>query len=193
MSNSIDFSARTSLAGVADQFVTRWSPRAFDGSEISHEQQMRLFEAARWAPSCYNDQPWRFYTSTKNTFPQFLHILVEANQAWAKNAGLIGFLAAKKQFAHNGKDNASAEFDCGAAWMSLALQCRVENLYAHGMAGFDHKAAQAYLDLDETQEKVVMAFAVGRLADLNTLSDEQRAKEKPNSRKSLSDIWISRG
>lgn len=190
--SEIDFSNRQALTGVDPQFADRWSPRAFDGSVIDEKVLARIFEAARWSPSCFNEQPWRFYTSTSSSFDDFLTVLVEGNQAWVKTASVIGFVAARQKFARNGKDNAYAEYDCGAAWMALALQCRKEGLYSHGMAGFDKEAAQKLLGLNDSEEKVKMAFCIGRLANLDALDEEKRAKEKPNSRKALNEIWFTK-
>ncbi|MDX1451910.1 MAG: nitroreductase family protein [Oleiphilaceae bacterium] len=187
----IDFSQRDFVEGLDPRFVARWSPRAFEKIELTPVVIKRLIEAARWAPSCFNEQPWRFYTSSAQNFEDYLGLLAEANQSWAKDCAVIGFLVATKTFAKNGKTNAHARFDCGAAWMSLCLQARHEGLYAHGMAGVDFEKATEYLQLDDSEE-LVMAFAVGKLADLSQLSAEQREKETPNSRKPLDDIWRCR-
>lgn len=187
-----DFGQRKTLSGVDPQFIDRWSPRAFDGSPIDTEILQRVFEAARWAPSCFNEQPWRFYTSTDKSFNDFLAVLTEGNRAWVTTASVIGFVTARQKFARNGKENSYAEYDCGAAWMSMALQCRKESLYSHNMAGFDKDAAQKLLQLDAAEEKVKMAFCIGRLADLNKLDQEQREKEKPNTRMALGEIWSCR-
>ena len=88
----MDFSQRDPVKGVDPQFIERWSPRAFEPGELAPGQLERLLDAARWAPSCFNEQPWRFYISTGETFDSYLSLLVEANQAWAKNASAIGFL-----------------------------------------------------------------------------------------------------
>jgi len=188
--SEIDFSNRETLPGIAPQFIERWSPRAFDGSLISSDTLKRIFEAARWSPSCFNEQPWRFYTSSSESFNDFLSVLNEGNQTWVSTSSVIGFTAARQKFVHNGKDNNYAGHDCGAAWMAMALQCRIEGLYSHGMAGFDRNAAQKLLGLDEAEERVMMAFCLGRIADHSKLNEEQRAKEKPNTRKPLSEIWL---
>ncbi len=149
-------------------------------------------DAARWSPSCFNAQPWRFYTSTESTFNEFLALLVEANQVWAKDTSIIGFLVAQQHFEHNGKANAYAEFDSGAAWMAMSLQARLEGLYTHGMGGIKADEVAKYLALDTQKHKVLMGFTIGKLADLHTLDDEQRSKEVPNQRKELSEVWQTR-
>lgn len=188
--NQIDFSERQTKVDVDPIFVERWSPRAFQQHVIDEATLTRIMEAARWSPSCFNAQPWRLYTSTKATFDEYLNLLVEGNQAWAKDTSVIGFMVAERHFEHNGKPNAYAEFDCGAAWMALTLQARKEGLYTHGMGGILKPEVADYFKLDPAQHEVVMGFTIGKLADLSNLSDEKRSQEVPNSRKSLDDIWF---
>lgn len=188
-SQSINFDARENSTGVDDLFIQRWSPRAFEKTSIDDATLTRILEAARWSPSCFNAQPWRIYTSTEETFDACLNLLVEGNQSWAKDTSVIGFIVAEKNFEHNGKPNSFAAFDCGAAWMSLTLQARMEGLYTHGMGGIKADEVAQYLKIDTEQSEVVMGFTIGKLADLSQLSEEQQSNETPNSRKSLSEIW----
>jgi len=191
MSTKPDFSARISDTGVAPLFLERWSPRAFQRYSIDADTLTRIMDAARWSPSCFNAQPWRFYTSTEATFDDFLSLLVEGNQGWAKDVSVIGFLIGQKHFEHNGKPNAYSAFDSGAAWMSMTLQARMEGLYTHGMGGIKANEVAEYLKLDTEQYEVLMGFTIGKLADFEGLSDEQRANEVPNQRKALDDVWFS--
>lgn len=191
MSDAINFEARKNLTGIDDLFIQRWSPRAFQKTAIDEATLTRIMEAARWSPSCFNAQPWRFYTSTEATFDDFLNLLVEGNQGWAKDNAVIGFLVGEKNFEHNGKPNAYSSFDSGAAWMSMTLQARMEGYYTHGMGGIKAAEAAKYLKLDADQSEVLMGFTIGKLADLSALTDEQRANETPNSRKDLSEVWHS--
>ena len=188
--NQIDFSERQTKVDVDPIFVERWSPRAFQQYQIDDATLLRIMEAARWSPSCFNAQPWRLYTSTPATFDAYLNLLVEGNQDWAKDTSVIGFMVAERHFEHNGKPNAYAQFDCGAAWMALTLQARKEGLYTHGMGGILKPEVTDYLKLDPAQQEVVMGFTIGKLADLSSLSDEKRSQEVPNSRKSLDEIWF---
>lgn len=188
----IDFSQREKDAVADELFVQRWSPRVFETSNIEQTTLQRIIDAARWAPSCFNEQPWKIITSTPDTYDAFVSLLVEANQAWARSASLIGFMVGSTQFARNGKTNDYTDFDCGAAWMSIALQARMEGLYTHGMAGIDHQRVAEYLQLDATQEKVIMGFALGQLGDKSSLADSVQEKEVPNARKSLEDIWVQK-
>ncbi|MBL4673798.1 MAG: nitroreductase family protein [Arenicella sp.] len=187
----INFDARDTSTGIDPLFIQRWSPRAFQKTTIDDPTMHRIMDAARWSPSCFNAQPWRFYTSTDNTFDDFLNLLVEGNQGWAKDNAVIGFLVGEKNFEHNGKPNQWSAFDSGAAWMSMTLQARMEGLYTHGMGGIKAAEAATYLDLDTDKSEVLMGFTIGKLADLSQLDDEQRKNETPNSRKDLSEIWHS--
>jgi len=181
---------RSPLQGVSPLFYERWSPRAFDSGEIDEATLSRLIDAARWSPSCMNEQPWLIYTSTKNTFNDYLGLLMETNQVWAKTASVIGFMVGRKQFEKNGKDNPFQAFDCGAAWMAMTLQARHEGLYTHGMGGIKREAIVEYLDLNGDSQAVLMGFTIGRLGDPKQLSEEMRAIEKPSQRKALDQIWF---
>ena len=118
-----------------------------------------------------------------------MDLLVEGNQGWAKDTSVIGFLVAEKNFEHNGKPNAYAQFDCGAAWMALTLQARMEGLYTHGMGGIHADKAADYLEIDKESQEVVMGFTIGKLAELDA---EQAKVEIPNERKELTEIWSER-
>ncbi len=186
-----DFSKRNSENNSDSLFVQRWSPRAFEKTTIDDPTLERILNAARWSPSCFNAQPWRIYTSTEDTFADYLDLLVEGNQAWAKDTALLGFMVAKLNFEHNGKPNDWAEFDCGAAWMSLSLQARLEGLYSHGMGGFKADEATQYLQLAD-DEKLVMAFSLGKVLEPSKMDEDTRQNEVPNERKSLDEIWLTK-
>ena len=182
---------RTAEAPIDNMFLDRWSPRAFVAEELSGDQIKSLFEAARWAPSCFNEQPTRFYfAATPEDRARFLPALVERNQLWACKAPLLVFVVARKCFTEGGKENRWASFDAGAAWMSLALQARKLGLYAHCMAGFSAKKAYELLGLDEEQDLVLAAVAIGRKGDAADLPDELREMEAPNDRRPLSEVMI---
>lgn len=185
MTKPLDFSNRTNLSSVDSLFIERWSPRAFQKVDIESAVLTKIFDAARWSPSCFNAQPWRFYTSSARTFGEFLELLVEDNQDWAKDTSVIGFLVAEKNFEHNGQPNGYAQFDCGAAWMAMSLQARMEGFYTHGMGGIHADKAADYLGIDKASQEVVMGFTIGKLADLTA---EQAKVEVPNDRKDLTQI-----
>lgn len=171
------------------QFLDRWSPRAFDESALTEEEIGSLFEAARFAPSCFNEQPWIFvFTRDAETKSRFISTLTPKNALWAQKAPLLIFILAQKTFSRNGKENRFAAFDAGAAWMSLALQARKLGLYAHAMAGYD--SAKAYEATGANPEKHLMlaAIAVGRHGDVELLPDDLKAVESPNQRKPQTDF-----
>ncbi len=173
-------------------FTDRWSPRSFTGDSIPEHQLLSLFEAARWAPSCFNEQPWLFFCATnEKEKEQYLSVLAEKNRAWASKAPVLIFLASRKSFSQNGDLNEWSEFDAGAAWMSLALQARYLGLYAHAMAGFDRDKAHDVLKAPQEDYKIMAAIAVGRKGDPDDLPEEIRKMEKPNTRKPLSEMLNS--
>ena len=129
---------RTPDWDVDSMFVDRWSPRGFSGEPLTEREIHTLFEAARWAPSCYNEQPWRFvYATEPQARARLTACLVAKNRAWAGGAPLLMFLLARRHFQKTGAENRHAPYDAGAAWMALALQARKLGLYAHAMAGFN--------------------------------------------------------
>ncbi len=180
---------RTPTVDIDSQFIDRWSPRAFADTPLSSEQLAALFEAARWAPSCYNEQPWLFiYAVTAADRARFAEALVAANQVWAPRAPLLLFVLCRRRFRHNGKDNRHAPFDAGAAWMSLALQARKLGLHAHAMAGFSRQKAYAILGAPEDDYDIMAAVAVGRRGDAARLPEEVAARERPNDRMPLAEV-----
>ena len=170
-------------------FVNRWSPRAMSGDEVSDKELMPLFEAARWAPSSYNEQPWRFIYAKKGTpeWDVFFDLLVPPNQTWAKNAGVLVVIVSKKTFSKNDKPNNVHSFDAGSAWENLALQGAHDGLVVHGMAGFDYDKAREVLGIPEDYQIEAMA-AIGKHGELEALSLELQNMEKPSGRKPISEI-----
>lgn len=170
-------------------FVDRWSPRSFDPTPLSDEQVAALFEAARWAPSCFNEQPWLFcYAVTEEERQRYLGALIEKNRDWAQHAPLLLFVVTRKAFKGSGKTNRHAAFDAGAAWVSLAFQARRLGLHAHAMAGFSVEKALEIIALDAAEYEVMAAVAVGRRTEPDNLSEALAAVEHPNERKPLCDV-----
>lgn len=188
-----DFGNRGPRPGVAPEFPHRWSPRSFVKTSLPPEELAILVEAARWAPSAYNEQPWRILTSTDDSFPTFLGLLAAPNQKWAKNAAVLGFMLAKQTFSHNGKPNAWAVYDCGSAWMSLTLQARKLGLYTHGMAGIDKAGIAGTFGVDTKEFEVVAGFAIGLLNLRERLEKPFLDWETPSARKPLDEIWKQGG
>lgn len=180
---------RTSEYDVDPLFYQRWSPRAFQGYEISDRELKTLFEAAKWAPSCFNEQPWLFLYTKKSSehWPLFLGFLVEMNQSWAKEASVLIVLISNKNFSRNNKPNESHTLDSGSSWQSLALQAHLMGLAAHGMAGFDKDAARRGLNIPENYQ-LEMMIAVGKPGPKELLAKSLQEKEIPSSRKKLSEI-----
>ncbi len=174
--------------GVDPLFVRRWSPRAMNGEAVSEDELMRLFEAARWSPSSYNNQHWRFVYARRDTadWDRFFDLLAEGNQAWANEAGALVVMISKTTFDYNGKPAKTHSFDTGAAWMALALQGTISGLVVHGMQGFDYDAARGALDVPEGYEVEAMC-AIGHPGDPQELPEDLRG-ERPNDRRPLSEI-----
>jgi nitroreductase len=172
----------------------RWSPRAFSGKPISHETLCSLFEAARWAPSSSNEQPWAFIVATKEQpeeYEKILSTLVEINQSWAKHAPLIGIAVSEMAFARNQRPNRNAFYDTGAAMSQLSTEATARELFVHQMGGFDPLKAIEVLQIPKGWEPIA-AFVVGYAGDPNSLPEALRERElAPRSRKPLSEIVMS--
>lgn len=167
-------------------FVDRWSPRALSGDEIDPEDLLIMFEAARWAPSSYNNQPWRILYARRGTsaWGTFVGLLGDFNRTWAANAGALLLFVSKTTFDFNGKPSVTHAFDAGAAWMQLALQASLRGYVAHGMQGFDYDRARTELKIPEGYEVHAMV-ALGRPGSPETLPPDLREKEKPSDRRQL--------
>lgn len=169
--------------------VNRWSPRAMNGEPLTEGELLTIFEAARWAPSTYNEQEWRFLYAQRNTlnWPTFFDLLMPANQTWCKNAALLMVVVSHKIFTHNGKPNPVHTFDTGAAFENLAIQGTKMGLVVHGMAGFDYEKARTALRVPDDYSVEAMV-AVGRPGDPADLPPELREREVPSGRKNISEI-----
>lgn len=176
-------------------FIERWSPRSFINDPVSKDDLLRLFEAARWSPSCFNEQPWLFfYAQSDEDKARFLRTLVDFNQAWAKRAPVLLFIASRRHFSEKpGKPNESAAFDAGAAWLAFTLQARKLGLYTHAMAGFSKEKAYDTLGLPESKYELHAAIALGRKGDREQLPEELQQKEAPNSRKEVATFAMEGG
>ena len=184
-------SSRTPEFPVEAHFTQRWSPRAFTGRPISTQEMMSLFEAARWAPSASNTQPWRFVYDLAGSegFRTIFQTLVPFNQGWAHRASaLIAVLSATMSTAPGAtesKPSPQHAFDTGAAWMSLALQAHLMGWCAHAMGGFDKEALRQALGVPDTFA-LHCVVAVGEPGDKDLLDESLQARETPNSRQPLS-------
>lgn len=187
--------SRTAEHPIDAIFLERWSPRAFDGQPLDDADILSLFEAARWAPSSYNAQPWRFLWGKHGTpeFERLFGLLSSSNQTWAQRAGLLAVVVSntlmKPAGAAEWTPYYSHSFDTGAAWMALALQATRLGLQAHGMVGFDKERAMTDLKVPQGWRPEA-AIAVGRMGDTSLLSESQRSRERPSGRQPVSVIAI---
>jgi nitroreductase len=174
-------------------FTNRWSPRAFNGEAVPEAQLLTLLEAARWAPSAYNFQPWRFIWARRGTpaWQPIFDALVPFNQSWAATAGALVVVASAKNASFPGKDAPSANpwhsFDAGAAWVSLAFQAQISGLAAHGTAGFDGDKLRAAIALPEDYAIETIAV-IGKPGDKSVLPEGLQAREVPNDRTPLAQL-----
>lgn len=164
-------------------FTDRWSPRAMSGEQITDQELMTLFEAARWAPSSYNNQPWRFIYAKRDTaaWSTFFDLMVPFNQSWANTAGALVVIVSKDNFTFNGKPSRTAPFDTGAAVQNLALQGTIMGLVIHGMEGFDYDKAKEMLQIPDGYTVQAM-FAVGRPGELKNLPKDLQERETLSDR-----------
>ena len=185
-----DTDARTADHPIDPMFLDRWSPRAFKAEPIAEAELMTMLEAARWAPSSYNSQPWRFVYARRDTphWDRFMGLLVPGNQAWAKDAAALVVLISNSLMRPPGSDkevpSPTHSFDAGTASGYFALQARRMGWFTHGMVGFDRERAFAELDVPKGF-KVEAVYAVGRIGDPATLPESLRAREHPNGRLAL--------
>jgi len=169
--------------------LNRWSPRSMTGDEISDNDLFTIFESARWAPSSYNNQPWRFIYAKRDSkeFNKFLSLLIEFNQKWASKAACLVVIISKNTFDKNQKPSKTHSFDTGAAWENMALQGTSMGFVIHGMEGFDYEMAKKELKIPEGYTVEAMA-AIGVRGQIESLPEEMREREKPSDRKSFSEI-----
>lgn len=172
----------------------RWSPRAFADWPVEPEKLRSLLEAARWAPSSFNAQPWNFIVATRDNreeFQRMLSCLVEGNVSWAKNAPVLMLSVAKLQFEPNGKPNRHALHDVGLAVENLVIQATALDLMVHQMAGIHVEKAREVYRIPEGYEAVA-GIAIGYPGDPATLPEPMRERERaPRTRKPLESFVFS--
>jgi nitroreductase len=176
--------------------ANRWSPRAFDASKaVSHEQIIALLEAARWAPSCFGDEPWRFIVWDKNTdaasWQQAFDCLAPSNQTWVKNVPILMLVCADTLFGHNQKENRWAQYDTGAAAENLCLQASSMGLVAHQMGGFNADTARETFKIPAQITPMAM-LAIGYEGYANDLPEELKTRElAARKRKPLGETFFA--
>lgn len=188
---STDIKAAEAHPKVHTLFKKRWSPRAFSDKPVAQDDLMSIIDAARWAASSTNEQPWRFIIATKDdaaAHAKLLSLLVPANQAWAQKAPVLILIATKKTFSHNQQPNRHSMHDAGAALAHIFLQATELGLHAHGMAGFDVQRAQSELGIPADFEPAAFV-ALGYLGSPDGLTEAQQKTEAgPRQRKPISEI-----
>jgi nitroreductase len=178
---------RTADHDIDPVFLNRWSPRAFTGEAIPEAVLMSLFEAARWAPSASNIQPWRFVYARRGS-PQWAPLfdaLMDMNQAWVVNASVLAYAISdrfRRRADREPTANRSHSFDTGAAWAYLALQANHLGWAAHGMGGFHVDKAHEALGAPEADYRIEAAIAIGQPTDASVLPESYRAREVPSGR-----------
>ena len=188
------FKPATTEYPVHSLVANRWSPRAFSDKPVSHELLRSLFEAARWAPSSSNEQPWAFIVATKDDpeiFQKSLSTLVEFNQSWARHAPVLVIAVSEMEFARNQQPNRNAFYDTGAAVAHLTNEATARELFVHQMAGFDPQKAIELFHIPKGWEPI-SAFVIGYPGDPNDLPEPLRERElAPRSRKPVKDFVMS--
>jgi nitroreductase len=184
---------RTADHPIDVKFLNRWSPRAFTQETIPEATLLTFFEAARWAPSSYNSQPWRFAYARRDTehWTRFLGFLNDFNRSWAQHASAVVIVLSKNTFTPPG-GNAEVpapthSFDSGAAWGYLALQASLSGWHAHGMAGIEHDRIREGLAVPDTYT-IEAGIAIGRGGDKRSLPEQLQAREVQTPRKPLAEI-----
>lgn len=176
---------------IAPLFTDRWSPRSFTGEPVPDDILKVVFEAARWAPSAMNAQPWRFLIARPGDeyWETYLSLLNPRNALWASRASALVLILSARQLDRRGEkfDNPSHSFDAGAAWANLAHQALLLGWHTHGIGGFDREAARETLSIPESFA-IENIIALGRRGDLASLNPEFHSAETPNNRRPLEEI-----
>lgn len=178
---------RTTDTGLAPVLLHRWSPRAFDQSELPEADLATILDAARFAPSSMNHQPWRFLYARRGdeNWERFLSFLLPFNRAWAQNASVLFYIISEKAIGE--RPSHSHSFDAGAAWAMLAVQAAMLGYHTHGMAGVDFPGVAQSLGVPDSF-RVEAAVALGTIGDPATLPEALQAREVPSGRKPRDEI-----
>jgi nitroreductase len=184
---------RETKYNVAPMILNRWSPRAMSGEKITQEELVTLFDAARWAQSSFNNQPWRFVYAIRDTsnWQTIFNLLIPFNKEWCKNAAALVVVISKNNFDLNNKLSRTHSFDTGAACQNFALQGFSMKLVVHGMEGFDYDKAKKDLNIPD-EYTVEAMFAVGRPGNIQNLSPDLQKKEVISDRKTI-DEYVFEG
>lgn len=177
---------------IMPEIKTRWSPRAFSSEKIAKEDLYAVLEAASFAPSCFNEQPWRFVVAdTEEELSKLRGLLTPANQVWANKAPVLILIVAKIDFDLTGQANFWHMFDTGTAWGFLSLEAERRGLITHGMAGFNRNKSKELYDLTDKYEPIAV-IALGKYGDKSDLSEDLQKREKPDVRLELSQLILNK-
>lgn len=181
--------ARQSSFPIDTLFLDRWSPRAMSGEPIDEHELLTLFEAAHWAPSSGNSQPWRFLYARRDTahWPLFFDLLNEGNRTWCHRAAALVVFISRTTNERTGRTLVTHSYDTGAAWMSFAFQGWMRGLVVHGMAGFDYTRARTTLAVPDDMSVEAMA-AVGQPGPKEDLPPQHLTREFPSQRRALQEL-----
>lgn len=171
----------------------RWSPRAFANKPVETEKIQSVFEAARWAASAFNEQPWRFLVGTNNdeTYKNILLTLIEWNQQWAQQAPVLVLNVAKRTFSHNGVNSVTFKYDLGQSVANMAIEIVHQGLISHQMSGFDPEKARELFNIPDDFQ-AISVIAIGYYGDIAKLpADFAEIESKPRTRKKFNELVFS--
>lgn len=185
--------SRVTDFAIDPQFIARWSPRAFADDTIPEETLLSFIEAARWAPSAYNSQPWRFLYARRGTpnWERYLGLLNEFNRGWAQHASALVVIVSKTTFTAPGASEETPAlwhtFDTGSAWGLFALQASLSGWHTHGMAGFDQELTRKELKIPD-EYAIHTVIAVGKAGDKSSLPEYLQGRETPSPRRPVTEL-----
>lgn len=175
---------------IMTEIKERWSMRAFSKEKISNDDIMSVLEAARYAPSCFNEQPWRYIIAdNEERLIKMRGVLAESNQIWANAAPVLIAILAKRNFDYNGKNNFWHMFDTGTAWGYLSLEAQRRGLATHAMGGFSRKALREEFNVSDDYE-IICVVALGKPGDKEKLPESLKEREKPDIRKNIKELLL---
>lgn len=175
---------------IMPEIKTRWSARAISSQPVARDDLLALVEAASFAPSSYNEQPWRYIIADDAlNLPKMRSVLTDFNQEWANRAPALLLIAAKKLFSHNHKVNYWHMFDAGTSWGYLSLEAQRRGLIAHAMGGYNREDARRIFSVPDTYD-IIAIIAVGYPGELGGLSEKLQKQEHPKTRKRIEDLLL---
>lgn len=173
-------------------YIKRWSPRSFSNQKVSEEVLSSVFEAARWAPSAANVQPWRFvFASSEQDKETFLSFINEGNVVWCKNAPVLIAVISKMEEERFGGNNPAHAFDTGTAWGFLSLEAARKGLITHAMGGFNKEKAKEALSIPDGYQ-VHAIVALGYQGEKSSLEEAYQKREVPSPRNEV-ETFVSEG